>query len=254
APLYLIDRYEEGKSIYDIDFEWVDGVERQGYGRGLGEAIFDRLKEGQAFAHLLSIGSLVHSSHSDDGRERYESLTCDIGLHDWSDGTRVAGVSGSIAPAAIVDGLNDLDRLKAKHPELFMKPVKEPSAVGFRALVKVKDKWFTQYPKQGECMDNGEPEFAVTEIVEVKDGPRTFTTTIGGFEGFFKYGIKEVEAIAPIGANAYVVGGVGFGGKGHVAGITFYRIAVDNTQRMRRDSEVYNDVGLLLKLVSLSAK
>ena len=35
APLYLIDRYEDGKSIYDIDFEWIDGVERHPAGHGL---------------------------------------------------------------------------------------------------------------------------------------------------------------------------------------------------------------------------
>jgi 4-hydroxyphenylpyruvate dioxygenase len=35
APLYLIDRYEDGKSIYDIDFEFVDGVERRPAGFGL---------------------------------------------------------------------------------------------------------------------------------------------------------------------------------------------------------------------------
>jgi 4-hydroxyphenylpyruvate dioxygenase len=34
APLYLIDRYEDGKSIYDIDFEWIDGVERHPKGHG----------------------------------------------------------------------------------------------------------------------------------------------------------------------------------------------------------------------------
>jgi 4-hydroxyphenylpyruvate dioxygenase len=28
APLYLIDRFEDGKSIYDIDFEFLPGVER----------------------------------------------------------------------------------------------------------------------------------------------------------------------------------------------------------------------------------
>jgi 4-hydroxyphenylpyruvate dioxygenase len=33
APLYLIDRFEDGKSIYD--FEWVDGVERRPPGAGL---------------------------------------------------------------------------------------------------------------------------------------------------------------------------------------------------------------------------
>lgn len=35
APLYLIDRFEEGKSIYDIDFEWLDGVDRHPVGHGL---------------------------------------------------------------------------------------------------------------------------------------------------------------------------------------------------------------------------
>jgi 4-hydroxyphenylpyruvate dioxygenase len=35
APLYLIDRYEDGKSIYDIDFEFVEGVERHPKGVGL---------------------------------------------------------------------------------------------------------------------------------------------------------------------------------------------------------------------------
>ena len=35
APLYLIDRFEDGKSIYDIDFEFLDGVERHPKGHGL---------------------------------------------------------------------------------------------------------------------------------------------------------------------------------------------------------------------------
>ncbi len=34
APLYLIDRYGEGRSIYDIDFEFIDGVERHPRGHG----------------------------------------------------------------------------------------------------------------------------------------------------------------------------------------------------------------------------
>lgn len=34
AMLYLIDRYEEGTSIYDIDFEWLDGVDRHPVGCG----------------------------------------------------------------------------------------------------------------------------------------------------------------------------------------------------------------------------
>ncbi len=35
APLYLIDRFEEGKSIYDIDFEFIKGVDRHPKGYGL---------------------------------------------------------------------------------------------------------------------------------------------------------------------------------------------------------------------------
>ena len=34
APLYLIDRFEDGKSIYDIDFEFIDGVDRHPRGHG----------------------------------------------------------------------------------------------------------------------------------------------------------------------------------------------------------------------------
>ncbi|KAF1023248.1 MAG: 4-hydroxyphenylpyruvate dioxygenase [Paracidovorax wautersii] len=35
APLYLIDRYEDGQSIYDIDFKFLPGVERRPTGHGL---------------------------------------------------------------------------------------------------------------------------------------------------------------------------------------------------------------------------
>lgn len=35
APLYLIDRFEEGSSIYDIDFQFIDGVDQRPIGAGL---------------------------------------------------------------------------------------------------------------------------------------------------------------------------------------------------------------------------
>jgi len=34
APLYLIDRFEEGESIYDIDFKFIEGVDRHPVGHG----------------------------------------------------------------------------------------------------------------------------------------------------------------------------------------------------------------------------
>ncbi|WPP46583.1 4-hydroxyphenylpyruvate dioxygenase [Pseudomonas sp. AN-1] len=35
APIYLIDRFGEGSSIYDIDFEFIEGVDRHPQGAGL---------------------------------------------------------------------------------------------------------------------------------------------------------------------------------------------------------------------------
>ena len=41
APLYLIDRFEDGKSIYDIDFEFLPGVDR--HPKGVGLKVVDHL-------------------------------------------------------------------------------------------------------------------------------------------------------------------------------------------------------------------
>ncbi|TNE61333.1 MAG: 4-hydroxyphenylpyruvate dioxygenase [Alphaproteobacteria bacterium] len=41
AALYMIDRYSEGNTIYDIDFEWIDGVDR--HPKGCGFNVIDHL-------------------------------------------------------------------------------------------------------------------------------------------------------------------------------------------------------------------
>jgi 4-hydroxyphenylpyruvate dioxygenase len=41
APLYLIDRFEDGQSIYDIDFKFIEGVDRRPLGHGF--SIIDHL-------------------------------------------------------------------------------------------------------------------------------------------------------------------------------------------------------------------
>lgn len=52
APLYLIDRFEDGKSIYDIDFEWLPGVER--HPPGFGFSVVDHL------THNVYRGRMAH--------------------------------------------------------------------------------------------------------------------------------------------------------------------------------------------------
>ena len=52
APLYLIDRYEDGKSIYDIDFEFLPGVDR--HPQGVGLRVIDHL------THNVYKGRMAH--------------------------------------------------------------------------------------------------------------------------------------------------------------------------------------------------
>lgn len=52
APLYLIDRFEDGKSIYDIDFEWLPGVEH--HPPGFGFSVVDHL------THNVYRGRMAH--------------------------------------------------------------------------------------------------------------------------------------------------------------------------------------------------
>jgi 4-hydroxyphenylpyruvate dioxygenase len=60
APVYLIDRFEDGKSIYDIDFEYVDGVDLHPAGHGL--RLIDHL------THNVYRGRMAHWANF------YESL------------------------------------------------------------------------------------------------------------------------------------------------------------------------------------
>ena len=54
APLYLIDRFEDGQSIYDIDFRFIEGVDR--HPRGHGFSIIDHL------THNVYRGRMAHWS------------------------------------------------------------------------------------------------------------------------------------------------------------------------------------------------
>jgi 4-hydroxyphenylpyruvate dioxygenase len=54
APLYLIDRFGDGTSIYDIDFEFIDGVDRHPQGHGL--KLIDHL------THNVYRGRMAHWS------------------------------------------------------------------------------------------------------------------------------------------------------------------------------------------------
>ena len=187
--------------------------------------------------------------------EGNESLTNEVGCHAWNDGVRLVGIK---AGGSIRAGLNkgpDAHQLIKKHWCELLLSVKQMAEVGFRELIKVGDQWFTQRPRVGDGMDQWEPEFVVTSLEKIGE-PVLFRTEIGGYHGFFKYGVKEVEEIAPPTANAYVFMGevtiewLDGNPMYHNAMTQFYRVTVDATQRLMREKELKNDYETMMKLLT----
>jgi hypothetical protein len=205
---------------------------------------FREIESGMAVGHLISTGALAHLHH-----EQNESLVNDVGCHEWSNGVRLVGIkAGGDIRTGLHKGPSAHDLLRQHWQDLFF-PVEQKMDIGFRALMKINNQWFTQYLKDGERMDAWEPEFIVTSMEKIGE-PTLFQTTIGGYHGFFKYGIKEVEAIAPQNANAYSFASEPqISGEHHIATVQFYRITADTTKRLMKADKLAHDFDLLMKLV-----
>lgn len=208
------------------------------------------LNDGLAIAHLLSVGGLCHLHH-----EGNESLTHDVSTHGWNDGTRVIGIKagGSIKPG--LDCGPDAHKLLREHWHDLLVPMESQETVSFRALVQIGDQWFTQYPKKGERMDSYEPEYVVISIEKI-DEPVLFRTTVGGYHGFFKFGMNEVEAIAPPNANAYFFVGEpenewNDGNPTHqTCSVQFFHVEIDASKRLVRSDQLGHDYETMMKLMA----
>jgi hypothetical protein len=222
----------------------VDGADNCCYFFG-GQEGFREIEEGMAIAHLISTSGLCDLHH-----EGNESLTLDVGCHEWWNGVRLVGIQ---AGGDIRSGLNngpDASELLCKHWRELLMPVEKRQDVGFRALVQIGKQWFTQYPKIGERMDTWEPEFVVTSAKKVGK-PVLFRTTSGGSGVFFRFGIKEVKALAPSNANAYFFCGEPIpDGNDHICDVQFYRIEADTSKRMILADKLARDYDTMMKLVA----
>jgi len=206
---------------------------------------FREIEEGMAIAHLVSTGCLRHLHHEGD-----ESLVLDVSCHEWWNGVRLVGIQAG-AGAVIVSGPDPLELLERHWRELLV-PAKKRQDVGFRALVQVGEQWFTQYPKIGERMDTWEPEFVVTSAKKVGQ-PILFWTTSSGSGVFFKFGVKEVQALAPPKANAYFFCGeprLVDGSGHHICEVQFYRIEADTSKRMVRADKLAHDYNTMMTLMA----
>lgn len=214
------------------------------------------IENGYAIGHLVSTGRLVHLHH-----DRYESLVLDVSCHEWNDGVRLVGIRNG---GEIITGIQtgpDAYKLLRKHWKELLEPVYPPdiAPIGFCALVQIGDQWFTQYPKKGERMDTWEPEYVVTSMEEVGK-PVLFRTTVGGYHGFFKFGVNEVQTTSPPTANAYRFVSEPQkewhdGNPTHqTAMVQFFRIEADISKKLIRSDQLCHDYERMMELLTKEDK
>ncbi|MFA6159699.1 MAG: hypothetical protein WC678_01230 [Parcubacteria group bacterium] len=214
------------------------------------------IEDGYAIAHLISTGRLTHLHH-----ERNESLVLNVGCHEWNNGVRLVGIQ---AEGEIITGIQpgpDAYNLLRKHWKELFEPVCTSNIIPvcFCALVQIGEQWFTQYSKEGEGMDNWEPEYVVTSMEEIGE-PLLFRTTVGGYHGLFKFGTKEVQAIAPPTANAYRFVSEPQnewhdGNPTHqTAMVQFFRIEADTSKRLIRSNQLRYDYERMMELLTKEDK
>jgi len=199
-----------------------------------------------AVAHLLSIGEVYKVHRHPDIVPRVE---CDIGTQDWTDGAKFVGVRGVGEVTRILPQFDRDDTIKKRIDLLWIDDEGDSRSVsGFGPLIKIGNRWFSQYPKTGEAMDTGSAMHAVVSH-ELIGGPVMLKTS-GRF--FFKYGLDEARRIAPEGANAYhICGPVEQGDNEIIAPLQFSRVVVDRSRRLMTKKEVMADIGLLEKIAGL---
>jgi len=212
-----------------------------------------KIEEGLAYAHLLSIGGIVTMNHQNE--YGVPSWVCDIDTHDWGNGTRLIGVQEG-AHSGIGKGPDPYDLLRS-HWQKLMEPSgnTRPLPGNFYTLVQMPNEvWFTQYHKKGGAMDSGEPEYLVTSIEAVGE-PVRFYTPIHHYYGFFKYEKREVRAVVPRAANAFVLVGdpTNVWKNGNPTQQTClvqpYRVEIDHTRRLMKQNKLANDYELMLQLM-----
>lgn len=208
------------------------------------------IEQGYAIGHLIATSRLGQLSH--DGNE---SLVSEVGCHEWWNGVRIVGIRNHAGvPTGIQEG-PDAYQLIQEHWRELLCPVVPPdvSPIGFRALVQIAEQWFTQYPKTGARMDSYEAEYVVFSMEEIGE-PVLFRTTVGGYHGFFKYAINEVESMAPPGANAYRIVSEpqiewhGGDPTHHTVMVQFCRIEADTSQRLMREQQLSHDYQRMMQL------
>lgn len=211
------------------------------------------IEEGYAFAHLTSIGGINLVHHQ--GGPKPPSWACDVSAHEWWNGVRLLGVRAG-SKGEVRNGPNAYDLLRKHWRELL-----EPTGLNVAPartipLMKLPDgTWFTQVPKQGARADTYEPEFQVTTMEKVGELERFYTSSNYPVP-IFRYDLREAKAVLPQGANAYTLVGdpvrANDGTDRETCLVQGYRVVVDPTKRLMRETALVNDYDRLMALMGVS--
>lgn len=179
------------------------------------------------------------------------SLHTEISPREHRNPARLVGIKDEGPIEDIIPSVSIYPETIAKNLDRFLRSVNEERQVPpMFTLQKAGDVWFTQYPKDGARLDSGNVEYVVQDLKPVSQ-VQEFSTRIGGYYGFFKYGLDEVMAIAPEVANAYsFTGEVRIDGDCHRAPLQFYRADVDTSRYVPPARELESDYENLIFLAS----
>ncbi len=207
-----------------------------------------------AVAHLLSVSGVSAMSYCGSDAD-YTGVVSDIGLHSWYDGTRFVGIRAGSDLTEIHPGPNDLSRAIRKNWERVGVPAGQgDTAPRERPFYRLDDdREFACYQDDDrKILQSSDPEFKVRGATEV--GQAVFTTPIEGYHGFFRYSPKDVRAIAPVEANAFVLGDPEIvwqdgNPEFHSCPVTFFRANVDTRLRIPTEEQVLKDFDLTMELI-----
>ena len=204
------------------------------------------VEKGYAMAHLISTSGLSHTNHN--GKD---SIVLRVSCHEWTDGVRLVGIKDkNTDQLSLHPGPSAFELLRKYWQELFIQVSSSKiRGTGFCSLVQMSGQWFTQYPKTGEVLDTGEPEYLVTSIKKIGE-PVLFRTETKGYYGFFKYSIQDVKTLAPQDGNAYeIVSSPVNEGQHQTCLVQFYMIKADKTKRLMRSKDLARNYEKLMELV-----
>ena len=206
-------------------------------------------EKGTAQAHLISVSGLNRCSSPEHGIR----AMVDITLHDWSDGTRYMGIRPGAGPIRVHRGPKYDRMLELEETRRMLLVPRDGAPIDMRSIVRIDDGngdpvYAAREALVGAGLD-GYPDVPVLSLEEIGE-PRTMSIEPYGHHAFFNYALKDVEPLAPEGANGYFRSEPGLSGNRQVCDLQFVKAVYDQDHRYLREDELMRDFPKLMDVIT----